>query len=199
MREKFAIRSLEYITTFYSYDNQHLEKLKYGLEAFYSFATKTGAIILFSIILGTFKETMLLIFFYTLLRSFAFGIHASSNLACWLITIPVFGIAPFIAKILIIPDYMKIFIIFIGILTFLFYAPADTYKRPLVNSIKRMRGKLLSLIAILPLQAIILFSSNQIIANLALFAIIFQIICIIPITYKIFKMPYNNYQTYKKV
>jgi len=199
MREKFACRSLSYITEFYSYEAKDLEKLKYGLEAFYSFVTKMGTVLLISVLLGVFKETVILVLFYALLRSFAFGIHASSNLACWLVTISVFGIAPFLATILIIPDFMKMIIIFTGILTFLLYAPADTHKRPLVNSTKRTRGKLLSLIALLPLQVIILFSSNQIISNLALFAIIFQIICLLPITYKIFNMPYNNYKNIKKV
>ena len=199
MREKFADRSLDYITTFYSYDNQHLEKLKYGLESFYSLVTKIGIVVIISILLGTLKETLLLILFYTMLRVVAHGIHASSNLACWLITIPIYSIVPFIAKILVVPDYIKIIAIFVSIVLFSLYAPADTHKRPLVNSTKRTRGKLLSLIALLPLQVIILFSSNQIISNLALFAIIFQIICLLPITYKIFNMPYNNYKNIKKV
>ena len=40
--------------------------------------------------------------------------------------------------------------------------------------------------------------NNYLIKNLLTFALILESILILPITYKIFKLPYNNYLKYKQ-
>ena len=76
------------------------------------------------------------------------------------------------------------------------FAPADTHKRPIVNSKMRKTLKIKSLV-ITSLYILIIFISNyNKINNLIMLSMMAQSIVINPITYKIFKLPYNNYKKY---
>lgn len=198
MREKFTDNVLGYILKYYSYEEKNLDKLKYGLECFYSFITKLSLVLLMALILGTIKETFLLLSFYGLLRSFAFGIHASSSMRCWIITLPIYGLVPFLSKILVFSDTEVALILIITMISFILYAPADTHKRPIINSKKRAIGKMMTLFLFLIFQIIVLTTSNNLIINTILIALIIQAIVINPLFYKLFKMPYANYKTYVK-
>jgi len=198
MREKFAARSLSYITSYWVYEGKELDRLKYGLESLYSFITKTGVVLIISLILGTLLETVLLIAFYGIVRSSGFGIHATSNIGCWLSTLPIYIIAPFIIRYLQFSDIAKGLIIIGALVSFLLFAPADTPKRPLINRKKRLQRKIRILIALLVFQIIILYSTNILVVNAVIMALIIQSICVNPLTYKLFKVPYNNYKTHIK-
>ena len=78
----------------------------------------------------------------------------------------------------------------------LLYAPADTVKRPLINKRKRLIWKTLSVINCSILVIILLLTKNNTMSNLLLFGIYTEVIFINPLTYKIFKLPYNNYLNY---
>ena len=80
---------------------------------------------------------------------------------------------------------------------FLLYAPADTVKRPLINKKKRKMYKILSVITALIFISLIFIVDNFLIKNILIFALILESILILPITYKIFKLPYRNYLNYK--
>ena len=79
------------------------------------------------------------------------------------------------------------------------YAPADTKKRPIINSLKRRKLKLIStLIAVIYIILNFIIVKNFIL-NALLFSLILEVIMILPTTYKFFKLPYNNYINYLKV
>ena len=83
-----------------------------------------------------------------------------------------------------------------GIIAMYLFSPADTHKRPIVNKKRREIYKFLSvIITIIFIIGSILFKDSYI-CNCLLFAVITQTIIILPITYKIFNMPYNNYKNY---
>ena len=76
------------------------------------------------------------------------------------------------------------------------FAPADTHKMPIVNIKMRKTLKIKSLV-ITSLYILIIFISNyNKINNLIMLSMMAQSIVINPITYKIFKLPYNNYKKY---
>ena len=198
MREKFAENGTTFITTYYTYEGKDLDKIKYGLLTFYSYFTKTSVVFIIAIILGTFLETILFKCCYALIRSFAFGIHASKNIYCWLTTIFIYILVPYLIKTITINEQLKFWIIMISIFSFLLYAPSDTEKRPLINRQKRHFSKLMSLAILMFFELIIIFTKNNLLVNSAIFSLIIECICLWPITYKIFRMPYNNYKTYAK-
>ena len=78
------------------------------------------------------------------------------------------------------------------------YAPADTEKRPLINKNKRIIYKVLTLVITFIYLVISLILKNQIIINALYLSTILETIQILPITYKLYGVRYNNYKNYKK-
>ena len=198
MIKNFVINnSMNLVNTNNQYNKEQLEEIKYGLESIYLLITKFVVIFTISLILGLLKESMLFFLFFNILRSTAFGIHASKSIYCWISSTICFIILPYISKIIIIPNIFFIIATIICNILFILYAPADTVKRPLINEKKRKRFKFITIISSIILTTIIFTISNNTIKNLIMFAMALQIILILPITYKIFKLPYNNYKNYK--
>ena len=110
------------------YNQDKLDEIEYGLEAIY--LTFTKLIVIFSIayILGVLKELIILLFFYNLLRTTAFGMHAKKSWHCYLISISVFVGGALLCKYVDINIYIKIVLSLIAFVCMILYAPADTYK-----------------------------------------------------------------------
>ena len=179
-----------------SIDKTKLEEIRYGLEGLYLTITKTIVIFALTIILGTFKEMLIMLFIFNILRKTGFGIHARKSWQCWISSLSIFVIFPYIAKLAILPKLLKVILSMISIAVMFLYAPADTYKRPLINKKKRMIWKTLSVINCSIMSIILIIIKDNTLSNLLLFGIYTEVALINPITYKIFKLPYNNYKTY---
>ena len=179
-----------------SINEEKLAEIKYGLEGLYLTITKTIVIFTLTLILGIFKEMLIMLLVFNILRKTGFGIHAKKSWQCWISSLTIFVILPYIAKIIIIPIILKIILGIISIAIMYLYAPADTYKRPLINKKKRLIWKGLSVFNCLILSIISFYIKDNTISNLLLFGILIEVVLINPITYKIFKLPYNNYKTY---
>lgn len=177
-------------------NDEKLDEIRYGLEGLYLTVTKTIFIFLLSWILGIFKEMLLLLLFFNILRTTAFGIHAKKSWMCWVSSTIIFIFLPFLSKVIIIPFYIKLILGIISIVEIYLYSPADTYKHPLVNKNKRDIWKFISTINCIIMVTICLSIDNEIISNLLLFGIITEIAFIHPISYRIFNLPYNNYKKY---
>jgi len=180
-----------------SYNKEQLEEIKYGIESIYLLLTKFVIIMIIATILGLFKEAILFLLIFNILRGFAFGIHASKSIWCWISSIISFIIIPSLCKNVIFPNLFFIIVSVICFVCFMLYAPADTEKRPLINAKKRRIYKILSISLAITYIILIFTIENVILKNSLMFALILQTILILPITYKLFKLPYNNYLNYK--
>lgn len=172
---------------------KNIDKMRYGLEGLYLNVTKIIFILIISLMLNIFKETLLLLLIFNLIRFTAFGVHAKRSIDCLISSTIFFIVFPLICIHIVISDIIKI-IIFIPILLLIIkYAPADTVKRPLNNKKKRIIYKILSIIiSIIYIICSILITDNTL-SNCFLFALVIQVIVILPITYKLFGVPYNNH------
>lgn len=197
MREVFADKNLNYISKYYKLSNTEKIKIKYGLEVLYTVITKTIGILLMSLFLKTFKETIILMGFYLLLRLFSHGIHAKKSSHCWVASILTYGAFPLLIKYFVIKKIYILIMSIIAFICFIIWAPADTPKKPLINKKKRIIDKLLTLIMATTLMFIVILSKNSLINNCIFFSYIMSIISINPLTYKLFKIPFNNYKKYK--
>ena len=198
MKKKFLDYSMKLLKEKNNYNETKLAELRYGLEAFYMLSTKMLVIFALAIALGLFKELMLFMIFYTPLRGLGFGFHTNSSLECWIISVPCFIIIPFLAKTLSIPLYLIHIIILFSIVSFLFFAPADSYKKPLINTKKRLMNKSILIVIGLVYLFLTLFIKNNLIINTLMFASLWQAVCVNPLLYKLFNQPFNNYKTYLK-
>ena len=181
-----------------SYSKEELEKIHYGLECIYIFITKGIVVFTIAYLLGILKYTLFFLTVYGLLRMFACGLHATKSWICMISSALIFIIIPYICKILIINKYIRIFLMIISTILIFIYAPADTKKRPIINKNKRLRFKIISTFISFTYITANLFIKNNFILNSLAFGLILETIMILPITYKIFNLPYNNYINYLK-
>lgn len=191
-------KCMELVTTYNKDLSQRdIDKIKYGLEGLYLTITKLIFIIIVSIILGIWKETLLLILIFNGIRLTAFGVHAKRSIDCLISSTLFFILFPILCIKLTIPLIVKI-ILFIPLTVLIgIFAPADTEKRPLINKKKRKIYKILSIIISIIYMTIAIVIKDNTLSNCFIFAIIIQIIIMLPITYKIFGVSYNNYKTYE--
>ncbi len=181
-----------------NYDKTKLAEIKYGLESLYLMFSKLIIITIIAIILGLFKEVITFLLIYNIIRMPSFGLHATKSWICLLSSTIVFIGLPLIMKTIELNTITKTILGIVFTITIFIFSPADTHKRPIVNKKRRKIYKILSTIISITYVVLSISIKNNYISTSLLFSILLQNILISPITYKIFKLPYNNYKTYIK-
>ncbi len=196
MKKKFIQTSINILKNSGKYDDNNIEIIVYGLEGMYLSITKLIIIFLISFVLGITKEVFILLITYNIIRSQAFGIHASKSIYCLISSLAFFVGGAIICKYITLPLWQMIVIASLCDLCLLIYAPADTHKHPIINKKKRKKFKFLSFSLGLTYTFLIVYYYGQSITNYLLFGMLEAVLMILPVTYSVFKMPYNNYKTY---
>ena len=181
---------------FPNYDNDQLEIIEYGLEGLYLTFSKVILIVILSIILGKLKNVLILLLFYNIIRFSAFGLHAKKSSHCLFMSLSLFIGGVYICEYITIPLIVKSIISIICILLISKYAPADTEKRPLINKKKRKKYKVLSVISAGIFTVLMIVLDEMTISNYLLIGMFEATLMILPISYKILDLPYDNYKRY---
>lgn len=179
------------------YNSTELEEIRYGIESLYLALSKVIVILTISAILGLFKISIIFLIMFNILRAFAFGLHASKSIWCWISSSISFICIPAICNLFNFHILFFIISSIICLISFMLFAPADTIKRPLINANKRKKYKIISVFLAIIYIIFIFIINNSLIKNMLMFALILETILILPITYKLFKLPYNNYKNYQ--
>lgn len=177
-------------------DEIKLDEIRYGLEAIYMMITKTIVIFTLAFILNIFKEMFLLLLFFNILRTTGFGLHASKSWICLLSSGLTFIFLPFISKLISFPILIKSILGIVAIILVFIYAPADTTKKPIINKNRRLIYKSLTTISCIILTLLSIIIKDNTISNLIIFGVYTEVVLILPVTYKIFGLSYNNYLKY---
>ncbi len=180
------------------YTKDEIEIIKYGYESVYITITKILFIILISLLLNIFKEVIIFLLVFNVIRTFAFGLHATKSSICLISSTLIFIGLPFILQYVNLNSISKLLIGIILVIYIFIYSPADTYKRPIINKKRRQIFKYLSTFISIIYIVVSILTKNYI-SNCFLFSILLECIFISPITYRIFNLPYNNYLNYKEV
>lgn len=180
------------------YTEQKLNEIRYGLEALYLTSTKIAVIYIIAVILNSYKELTLIFLLYGTLRLTGFGIHAKSSKECWISSLLIFVPIPYLLKFIFIPKYINIILSIIGTILLLIYSPADTEKRPLIHKKKRIIYKILTTTISTIYTILNIITKDNILSNIITFSILLEAIIILPISYKLFGLKYNNYLNYKE-
>ena len=187
MKKIIIDKCIDYIKKETNYDAKKLAEIKYGLEGLYLTFSKIFIISLLAIILGIFKEMVIFMLIYNIIRMPSFGLHATKSWICLLSSTILFIGIPYLCLYLNIPLSVKTILGIICILLMFKNAPADTKKRPIVNKKRRFIYKITSTTISIIFLSISLIVKNNFIANCFLFASIMQNFMISPTIYKIFK------------
>lgn len=197
MKKKFLDYATSLIKEKYpETDDIKLAEYRYSLEGFYLTISKMLFIIPMSIILNVFKEMIILLLFFNILREPGHGLHATKSWMCLVSSSIIFIGAPLVCKSITIPFIVKIILGIFGILLIYKYAPADTKKAPIIKESRRNKYKFLATISCILLTFLSIIISDGLISNIIIFAIWIEILLILPLTYKIFNLSYNNYKDY---
>ncbi len=196
MKKKFLDSSVNFIKNYKDLTDEDIEKLRYGLEGIYLTITKLVVIAIVALVLGILKEVIITLLLFNAIRYTGFGFHAEKSIQCLFISLFQFVIIPYILINVVIPKSIIFIICIMCVVSYFFFAPADTIKRPLPNMKKRKIRKW-STVFIGIIYSILLFIfSDTFIAPLILSALIVEAIIINPLLYMAFGQPYNNYKTY---
>lgn len=174
-----------------------LQKMKLGIEILLINISKLIIIMLVSIYFSLLKQTVFMLIVFAIMRRNAFGLHAKNSVVCIIMSLIMFVFGAYLSSFIELNNYV-VFIVFI-IMSFLFYkyAPADTEKHPLLGPKLRNKLKRNSVISCILLMIIVLLIHNSEIKTLNIFAVSFEVISILPITYKILKRSWKNYEKYE--
>ena len=197
MRKKIISKIINYIKKHKKIDKENEEIIIYGLESIYILVTKLIIICSIALLLGIFKEFIIFLLLFNGIRAFAFGLHATKSYICLIASTASFLILPYISTFIKIPFWAKIVIGVICIGLILKNSPADTHKRPIVNPKRRKRLKIISGV-VATIYVSLAFFTNNFLSNCLLFSLLLEVIFISPLTYRIFKLPYNNYIKYRE-
>ena len=191
MKEVFLKHSLQLITANREWDEESLEKIRYGLEGIYLTIVKLVILLALAIILNIERLFLINLVFFNILRFFAFGVHARNSTQCLITSTVMFIIFPILSTSIDFPLPVQIIIASICVLLFLLYAPADTHKRPQKNRKKRQTRKAFAVtIAIVYVLLIIMLKD---LSQIILCSLMTETIMILPITYNILGVPYKNH------
>lgn len=131
-------------------DKDNVEVIEYSLELIIHTLISTILVLIASWLLGSFKESVIVLSIIFLLRSFSGGAHCSSAYRCTLLSVLIIPLLGFIAAIA--SNYFDITIAFIStVLCFLLsaftvfkLAPVDSPNKPITSPIHIQRLRFLS-------------------------------------------------------
>lgn len=177
-------------------DQVKLDEVEYGLISIYILITKLIVIFILASVIGIFKEVLIFSVIYSIIRTPSFGIHASKSWICLIVSSILFLGIPYICLTTNMSLELKFLLGSIGTIFIFKNSPADTHKRPIVNPTRRKVYKSISTLIAISFTLIAIFINNEFVSNCLILALITQCVVISPLTYKLFKMPYNNYKNY---
>ena len=197
MKNLIINKTMSFITSYKQYDTTSLEELRYGLVSIYLTFSKLIVISVLAFLLGIFKEMIVLLVIYNILRSVSFGLHASKSWICLLSSTIIFIGGTWLCMNIELNQYFIYIISIITIPMIYCYSPADTKKRPIVNPKRRKIYKYLSTGMAIIYYTIALINKDSFLTNCLMLSLIVQSFVIHPLVYRLFKMSYNNYKDYK--
>ncbi len=191
MKEVFLKHSLQLITANREWDEESLEKIRYGLEGIYLTIVKLVILLALAIILNIERLFLINLVFFNILRFFAFGVHARNSTQCLITSTVMFIIFPILSTSIDFPLPVQIIIASICVLLFLLYAPADTHKRPQKNRKKRQTRKVFAVTITIVYVLLIIMLKD--LSQIILCSLMTETIMILPITYHILGVPHKNH------
>lgn len=194
MKQLFLENSMNFICKYQSISDYDKKKVKYGLEGLYLTITKMVLLTILALLLNMFKEFILVVVFFNVIRYTGFGFHAEKSYQCLLFSTFNFIAIPFLLLHIQLSNFFVYTICAICIFHYLLFAPADTKKRPLSNKRKRIIRKIITVMIGFIYTLMVILLNNTYWTSIILSAMIIQAIIISPLIYRLFNQPYNNYK-----
>lgn len=194
MKEQFLNSTINFLQKYNNYSEKEVMKLKYGLEGLYLTITKLVVILIAALLLGIFTEILIILILFNIIRYFGFGFHAEKSSECLILSLFNFILIPYLFLNIKLSTTTSLIIAGLCLVTYLLFAPADTIKRPFKNKKKRIIRKILTFIIGFGFTITMFLVNSYYFTALVLSTLVVQGIMVCPLTYILFKQPYNNYK-----
>jgi len=181
-------------------DNRSYVIGKYNVEVVFFSLYKLLLIMILSFILGIQNYFFVLFFACMLIAAFAHELHFDNDLFCLLsMLFNYFGgmyLSIYLGRMIstyrssfLLTAAIASFVFVLCFVLFIFYSPAQTKKRPIKPKEKKRKKKysLISLSMIYLISLLMLFLEKNQYAVLFMWAMVYQTICILPITFRVLK------------
>lgn len=187
MRDLIINKIVNKLKEYKKYSNIEIIKIRYGLEGFIRFLEKIVIILIIGIFLNLLKEMLIFMFFYMIIKLNSGGAHAKNSFWCLIFSLIIFIGIPYLGKATIINTAFKLIVLFISVFIFYKYSPASTHKKPIIYNKNKLKRNSILILIIYCISS--LFLKNYI-GNILILSVITQAFFIMPISYKIFNVPY---------
>lgn len=177
----------------YSLEDDRYQAMLFFIKAVFHNSIKTVFLLVAAFIISMevsedfFAYMIFLICIYGMIKRFSFGVHSSNEILCTITGFIYYFGSVFLA--MKIEIHFAVLLMVLGLCLALNwkYAPASTQKRKIgEKENKRFKGYVMSVyMDILMLSAVFKIAALTVFLNLILFAVTWQTITILPITYKI--------------
>lgn len=167
------------------YSEEKLAEIDYGIAAFITNSYKMVFIFILAFLLNIFQYFLIAIISFGALRTFASGVHAKREWTCLPVSTSIFLGITYLGITFDLNIHIINLVFILCFAAILKYAPADTEERPIVSRKLRKKLKILSVITILVLYAIAMYSLGTKASSIITFAVLVESILILPVTYKL--------------
>ncbi|WP_027624638.1 accessory gene regulator ArgB-like protein [Clostridium lundense] len=198
LSENFSMKVSNYVkSTLPDKTEDDLEIIRYGIEVLYANFAKFPIILMIAYFLGVARYAMYTIIIWGILRCFSGGIHATKSWTCLLSTLITIFTSVYLSLYTECNIVIKACIFLTSLYLYNKYSPADTEEKPYVDPCVRKRLRIKSLITVTIYFILSISLKNIFFSNIFIYILWVQGILICPVTYKIFKRRYNNYEYFK--
>ena len=133
---------------------------------------------------------------FAILRFFTFGLHCQSGVMCLLLSVFLDVISPILIKDIYVGTIARSVLMITYIFIIFRYAPADTENHPLVKKEVRKQLKSRAVIVSIIYCLLAIFAKPMWFVNILMLMETYVVISILPVSYKIFRRRYNNYEEF---
>ena len=161
------------------------EVLTYGFSLILMAIATYSTVILSALLLGVFREILIAIGTFILMRTAIGGVHAKHRAVCLITYSTVLYLSIYLSGILRLDLYATAALYLFNIIILILYAPGDTVEQPMVKN--RMLRKISGLFLVTILFALSIFVRDmRIETNIILFVSTLTSILLHPFTYRIY-------------
>ena len=191
---KIAIR----LNSYSNVEGLEFTKMVIGIEAFIINVVKLLIIYLLAAILGVIPSTLVIHGAFALIKRYSLGLHALSVTMCAVVSCLLLVIVPWLLQGVTINNIVVVSAFAPIMFSLYLFAPADTKARPLIGKKLRTSHKRKTLICGALLLGITLLIPNESVKFLLTLGAVYQVIAILPLTYKILKRSEKNYEKFEQ-
>lgn len=166
-----------------SREDEDYQRLLYMVRLFYINITKFAVTFGLAWLLGIHRYFFFFSIIYGVMRSHGFGIHLRSSAMCTISGAVVYYGCIYMARLLLIPNYIYILLFIAAGAAYRRYGPAESENQPIGKLQKeRLRRRLTVILLVLCLAGL---ANQDVYRNLIILAVIAELLNILPVTYKI--------------